>query len=48
MAILTPSSLDLTSTWDEMLVALTKDVECHILNDGFRQGVEMYFTYLVR
>lgn len=48
IAILTPSSLDLMNTRDEVLEALAKDVEIHILNDGFRQGIEMYFASLIR
>lgn len=45
---LTLSSLDLMSTWDEVLMALTEDVEIHIHNDGFQQGVEMFFESLVK
>lgn len=48
MGSFTSSSLDLSNTRDKVLVALAKDVETHILNDGFRQGVEMYFTSLMR
>lgn len=31
-----------------MLEALEEDVEIHIHNDGFRQGIEMYFVSLMK
>lgn len=48
MSVLTSSSPNLASTQDEVLIALAKDVEIHICNDGFWRGVEMYFASLVR
>lgn len=45
---LTPSSLDLMGTRDEVLTAIAKDVEIHVRNDGFRRGVEMFFESLVK
>lgn len=30
------------------MIALAEDVEIHICNDGFRQGVEMFFESLLK
>lgn len=45
---LTPLSPDLLNTRDEVLEALSEDIEIHIHNDGFRQGIEMYFASLIK
>lgn len=48
MVALTPTSPNLPSTQDKVLAVLSKDIETHIFNDGFQQGVEMYFVPLMR